>query len=539
MIFKLPVGRSIKFSKTALFGLLFVFSAFLCGMQQPPSPSPKGKKSLFMEYADSTVFDRESNPDIHILLGNVRFRHDSAYMFCDSAYYYAADNSLVAFANVHIKQGDTLDIYGSYLNYDGDLNLAQMRENVRMESNSQTLFTDNLDYDRNLNLGYFFDGGLLVDSLNELRSNQGQYSPATKIATFKGNVTLTNPQFVLKSDTLLYNTDDKTVNIVSPTVIESDSGIIRSSRGWYNTETEKSTLYDRSLIISKDGSKTMTADTLFYNRALGFGEAFGNMVLNDTVRKGILTGNYGFSDERNDLAFATDSAQFIEYSQKDSLFLHADTLFAQNFDSIRELRAYHGVRFYRIDLQGVCDSLFFSTRDSTLRLITNPVLRNTGYQITGDTINILFNDSTIERVNVINRSFAIEEKDATYFNQIKGRNLTAFFDAGELLRIDIEGNTESIYYPIEEKKTEYIGRNKTESPNMTVYIKNRKPVKIWWGPEPKAEMLPIPDLNPEQKFLKDFVNFNYLRPKDKTEIFIETKMKAEDVPTAPRRRRGR
>ena len=33
-----------------------------------------------------------------------------------------------------------------------------------------------------------------------------------------------------------------------------------------------------------------------------------------------------------------------------------------------------GVRFYRADLQGVCDSLRFTERDSTLRMFINPVV---------------------------------------------------------------------------------------------------------------------------------------------------------------------
>jgi hypothetical protein len=164
------------------------------------------------------------------------------------------------------------------------------------------------------------------------------------------------------------------------------------------------------------------------------------------------------------------------------------------------------------------------------------VLWNTGYQLTGDTIKVLFNDSTVERVNVLNRSFAIEEKDTTYFNQIKGKNLTAFFMGGELYKIAVEGNTESIYYPIEEKGTEFAGRNKTESTYMTIWIKDRKPVRIKWEPQPKAEMLPLPDLNPEQKFLKDFVDYNYLRPKNREDIFTKTAMKTEDIPM-PRRHR--
>lgn len=534
-IFKQKVGSLNKIPKTALFCLLFIFSVVLVGMQQnPAAPPQKGKTKVTMEYADSTVFQKDNNPDIHVMRGNVKFRHDSTYLFCDSAYYYETNNSLEAFGNVRIEQGDTLFIYGDYLIYEGNLNLAKMRESVRMENQNMTLFTDNLDFDRNLNLGYFFDGGMLVDSINELTSIYGQYSPHTKTAVFKEKVVLTNPQFVLNSDTLEYNTMDKVATIVGPTVIEADSGTIHSTRGWYNTETEQSTLYDRSVVTSKDKTKTMTADTLFYNRQTGFGEAFSHMVLNDTVKKMILTGNYGYYDENTDFTFATDSAQFIEYSQKDSLFLHGDTLQMQTLGEERELKAFYGVRFYRVDLQGVCDSLQFNTKDSTLYLHKNPILWNTGYQISGDTIKILFNDSTVERVDVLERSFAIEEKDTTYFNQVKGKNLTAFFTGGELSQIDIEGNTESIYYHMEEKGLESLELNKTESMYMTIWIKNRKASRIKWMPEPKGDMIPVPDLKPEQKFLKDFVNYNYLRPKDKEDIYNPTVLKTEDIP-APRR----
>jgi lipopolysaccharide export system protein LptA len=505
--------------------------------QAPPSPLQEGKKTkVIMEYADSTVFEKDNNPDIHVMRGNVRFRHDSAFLYCDSAYFYEKDNSLEAFNNVRIEQGDTLSIYGNYLIYEGNLNLAKMRENVRMYNRNNTLFTDNLDYDRNRNLGYFFDGGMLVDSVNELTSVYGEYSPTTKMASFNKEVTLTNPQFILHSDTLLYNTSNRMATIVGPTVIEADSGTIHSSRGHYNTETEEATLYDRSIVTSKDKTQTMTADTLFYNRNTGFGEAFGHMILNDTVKKIILMGNYGYFDDVRKWAFATDSAQCIEYSYADSLFLHADTLQMLTIGEERELKAFYGVRIYRVDLQGVCDSLQFNTNDSMLYLTKNPILWNTGYQLTGDTIKVLFNDSTIEHVDVIDRAFAVEERDTTYFNQVKGRNLAAFFAGGELYRIDIEGNTESIYYPIEEKGVEYIGRNKTESAYMTIYIESRQPVKIVWPSATTAELLPIPDLNPEQKFLKDFVNYNYLRPKSKEDIFTQTAIKVEDIP-APRKHR--
>ena len=536
VIFKQRAGFVNKFPKTLLFCLFFLFFTMWMGFSSAQQVR-QGTK-VFMEYADSTIFEKDNNPDIHIMRGNVRFRHDSTFLYCDSSYFYEKDNSLEAFGNVRIEQGDTLFIYGNYSIYDGNLNLAKMRENVRMENRDVTLFTDFLDYDRNRNLGYFFDGGMLVDSINELTSIYGQYSPDTKMAFFKDSVTLTNPQFVLTSDTLNYNTEDRVAIIVSPTMVVSDSGTIYSSHGIYNTLTDESTLYDRSIVVSNDKTKTMTADTLLYNRASGFGEAFGNMVLNDTVKKIILMGDYGYYDELTNFAFATDSAQVIEYSQADSLFAHADTIMMQTIGEERDIKAFYGVRIYRSDMQGVCDSLQFNTIDSTLYMYKTPILWNTGYQITGDSIRVLFNDSTIEHVKVIDRAFAIEKKDTTYYNQIKGRYLDAFFTAGELERVEVVGAVESIYYLIESNGLEFLGRNKTESMYMTVFVRDRKPVKIIWKPDNKGETLPIPDLTPESKFLKDFVDYDYLRPKSKEDIFIKTAMKAEDVP-APRRVRTR
>jgi hypothetical protein len=231
----------------------------------------------------------------------------------------------------------------------------------------------------------------------------------------------------------------------------------------------------------------------------------------------------------------------IEYSQKDSLFAHSDTMMMTTIGEEREIKAYYGVRFYRADLQGVCDSLLFNTADSNLNMYKKPILLNTGYQMNGDTIKILFNDSTIERMNVLRYAFAIQELesaiDSSYFNQLKGKNLTAYFYGGEIYKMYVDGNAESIYYPIDEKDGSFIGLFKSVSSYINFDVKNRKPTRIVWYPEPDCNILPIPDLKPDDKFLKDFINYDYLRPKNKEGIFLEVKMKEEDVPQ-PRRVRG-
>lgn len=483
---------------------------------------------IHLEHADTVSFDQEVNADVQFLEGNVIFRHDSSYMFCDSAYFFETTNSLEAFSNVRMEQGDTLFVYGNYLFYDGNTEIAYLRENVRMENGQVTLFTDSLNYERIPDIGYYFDGGLIVDSLNQLSSFYGQYSPGTKLAIFNDSVRLENPNFTLYSDTLHYDTQSKIATILGPSVIVSDSGTIHSSRGWYNTETDVALLLDRSEVFS--GDRVLSGDSISYSRDGGVGEAFGNMCLQDTARKVTLEGQYGYYNERTGYAFATDSARALEYSQKDTLYLHADTLEMITIDSTaREIKAFYGVRFYRTDMQGVCDSMQFNTRDSILYMYKEPVLWNQQYQLYGDTIVVYMNDSTIDYAHVIQFAFAAEHLDSTYYNQLKGNDLKAYFEGQAVRQIDVEGNAESIYYPLDGDGAK-IGLNETKSGFLTIWLKDNKldKLKIW--PSPQGNLIPIPDLKPEQKTLKDFYWFDYLRPKNKNDIYQVVKRKVDETP---------
>lgn len=489
---------------------------------------PPKKTKVYLIHSNTLSFDKAVKPDAQILNGDVCFRHDSSYMYCDSAYFFEQTNSLEAFSNVRMEQGDTLFVYGDYLFYDGNTQVAYLRENVRMENGQVTLFTDSLNYERISNIGYYFEGGLIVDSLNQLSSFYGQYSPETKLAVFNDSVQVENPDFTLYSDTLHYDTESKVATILGPSVIVSDSGTIHTSRGWYDTVNNTSLLLDQSQVES--GEKILIGDSIFYNRDTGMGEVYGNMSLIDTAQHVTLQGEYGYYNEQTGYAFATDSARFLEYSQGDTLFLHADTLQMVTVDSVyREIKAYYGVRFYRIDMQGVCDSMQFNTRDSVLYMYTEPVLWNEQYQLYGDTIAIYMNDSTIEYAHVIQFAFAAQHVDSSYYNQLKGNDLKAYFEGQAVHQIDVAGNAESIFYPLE-KDGAKVGMNETKSGFLTIWVKDNKldKLKIW--PSPVGSMTPIPDLKPDQKMLKDFYWFDYLRPKNRDDIYEVVKRKATESP---------
>lgn len=500
---------------------------------QPKQPNGKEPNRIHLLHANTLEFDKDVNPDFQILRGDVRFRQDSAYMYCDSAYFYEATNSLDAFGNVRMEQGDTLFIRnGDVLFYNGNTGLARLRgDGVQMINRADTLTSDSLNYDRVLNVGYFFDGGVITDPENRLSSRYGEYNPDTKLAVFKDDVKLVNPKYVLTSDTLQYYTSTGIAYIVGPSKIVSDSNTIVSDYGWYDTRADLAMLLDRSTLYS--GSQTLTGDTLYYNRKSGYGEVFGNMVMNDTVRKLMLEGNYGFYNELTEYAFVSQRPLAVEYSSGDSLFLHADTLKSVVVDSCRQLEAYYGVRFYRSDLQGVCDSLKYSTADSTLVMYTNPVVWNLNYQIYGDTIFVTMNDSTIRHALIKDFAFLTQWKEGSYYDQLSGKEMNAYFVDGELDMMRMDGNVETIFYPEESDKS-LIGLNKAESSYLQAWFVDRKIDKISMWPKVTGSLTPIPKLSPEILYLANFHWYDELRPKSKDDIYRLVKMSAEEAVTNTR-----
>jgi len=503
-------------------GLLCLFGVCLLSAQDKKKEPEKKKTRVDLLYADEAQADKLLRPDVQVLIGSVKLRHDSMYMYCDSALIYEKTNSVEAFDNVRMEQGDTLFIYGDYLYYDGIAQLAMLRGNVRMINRNTTLTTDSLNYDRLYNLGYYFDGGTLTDEENVLTSEWGEYSPATKLSVFNHDVKLVNPQFVLTSDTLKYSTLTKIATILGPSDIVSDKNHIYSERGIYNTTTEQAELLDRS-ILTNEGKK-LTGDSLFYDRILGYGEAFDNVQMNDTVNRNMLTGNYCFYNELTGSALATQRAVAIDYSQGDSLFMHGDTLrlltYNMNTDSMfREMRVYHKVRAYRTDVQAVCDSLVYNSKDSCMTMYTDPILWHGSQQLLGEEIKVYMNDSTIDWAHIINQALAVEQKDSIHYNQVAGKEMKAFFAEGDMRQVDVNGNVLVVFYPIDDKDSTMIGLNSSEGSFLRMLLKERRMEKGAFIGKANGTLYPMDQIPAEKYKLPSFVWFDYIRPRNKEDIF--------------------
>lgn len=482
---------------------------------------------VFLEHADRLSLDSR-NPDYQVLNGNVLFRRGDMFMSCDSAYFYDKIGSLQAFGSVKMEQGDTLFVFADELNYDGTTELAILYANpgkkVRLINRDVKLETDIFQYDMGIDLGYYEVGGVLTDKQNRLESLQGEYSPTTKDAVFSTGVVLTSPSendtLKMYTDTLLYSTATHIAEIICPTEIVGKDGVIYSSSGIYNTDTGISDLYDRSTVKTSNGN-TLTGDTLFYDRNKGYGEAFGDMVLVDSAHQSTLKGDYGFYNELTDSAFVTGRALAMEYSRVDTLFMHGDTIQAYTFheDSTHVTNVYHKVRFWRVDVQGICDSLSFHERDSVLYMYRHPIVWSGKRQIFGNEINLHLNDSTVDWALLPDFGFMAEHVEEELYNQLSGKVMKAFFEDSDLKHLDVDGNVIAIMVPQENDST-YNKIVNMESSFLKADFNKRAIERAVIWPEVTGNVTPLFLAKKSIFYQPKFKWYESVRPKDKDDIFV-------------------
>ena len=479
---------------------------------------------VYLVHSNTLSYDQRKNPDAQILCGNVEFFHQGAKLFCDSAHFYEGTNSFEAFGNVKMYQGDTLSLFSDYAFYDGNEQMAMSRYNVVLKHRESTLYTDSLNYDRLYSVGYFFEGGRLVDKDATLTADWGEYNTGKKLAAFHYNVVLNDDKFNLITDTLYYNTSLSEAHVVGASEITSGKSNIYSDDGFYNTQTERARLFNRSVV--KNEGKIIIADTIYHDAKLKTSEALWNVEYTDTVNKNVMTCDYCWYDDSVGYAMATKKAVAIDYSQGDSLYMHADTFklytYNINTDSVyRTVHAYNKVRAYRTDVQAVCDSLVFISKDSCMTMYRDPIVWNYSQQLLGETIKIYMKDSTIERAHVIEQALSVEQQqtDTTRYNQVASKEMLAYFEKGEIVRADAVDNVQVIYFIIDDSDSSFIAQNNLETTELKLFMENRK-MKRMWAPKSEGVMYPMSQIPPEKKFLDSFAWFDYVRPLNKDDIFV-------------------
>ena len=502
-----------------IYVILFLTCMHLTSYAQTP-------KKIKLVKADAIEYDMRLVKAQRVV-GSVIFEHEGTRMFCDSAWLYEEENRLKAFGKVRINDPKGMSLTGDELDYNGNERLAEIRKDVIMRDGDMTLTTDQVQYQLDERQASYYGGGKIVSQVNQnvLTSKSGFYFATEKVFHFKKDVKLVNPKYTMYTDTLHYHSYNEQAYFLGPTTIVSDENKIYCENGWYDTKKDRARFGENAKIWTSE--QILSSDSLYYDRTKGLGEAFRNVVIEDTINKIQIRGDYGRYLELQDESYVTGKALMEQYFIKDTLTMHADTLrmLPDTLDK-RRILAYHGVRMFKPDMQGICDSLSYSEADSTMSMFYEPVLWSEENQISGTQIDLLAYEGHIDKMFIVEKSFIISQTDSVHYNQIKGREMIGYFTNNELRRVSVHGNGEAIYYATEESgdttgtaPVEIIGVNKGACSNIVIYIKDREIHRVNFITKPDNKFYPLDKIPAEELILKDFLWIDDKRPMSAKDLF--------------------
>lgn len=499
----------LRFLRHILSAVLLL--AFTAGMAQRSAP--------IRCTADLLQFDNNLYPDAQMFTGNVVFSHEGSVGYADTVFYYEKANRMEAFGKeVIIHVNDSVHLYGHSLRYDGVLREAVLDGNVMLFDNHSVLYTDLLTFYREEQYAFYDCGGRIENDSAVLTSQCGYYYTNTCDAYFRRNVHVQHPDFTLDADTLRYNTQQEKVYFLGPTSMRSDSNSIFCEMGWYAIRTEEAELYSRPRIHT--ARQFLTADTLYFDNRNDAARAWSNVFFADTIEKHYVTGDYMKYCGKGAYVYVTQKALAVYVQQKDSLFLHADTLWV-NLDSNRHLHSaacYPKVRFFHREFQGRCGRLSYSHTDSIAEMLDAPIVWMDSNQLLADTFRLFMSNGELKEAHLLNHAFFAQNVlDEAHFNQIKGQSMYMYIKNDNLDYMWVYPDAVCFYY-IEDKDSALIGVHQASAEKMRVTFDSNEISNIVFYSKIKGTV--GPEGGEEKNRLPGFQWLGIHRPGDRESIFI-------------------
>ncbi len=532
-----------------------------CLFAQQSVDSAGNSKEIKILQSQKLIHQSIKDTSYQSFVGNVILQQEKTLFYCDSAVINQNANVMQAYGHVHINNNDSINIYSDYLKYIGNEKKAYLNDNVVLTDGKGTLTTPSLEYDMNTKLGTYLKSGKLVDNKTVITSTEGYYYGETKDAYFKKKVVLIDPQYTIRTDTLIYNTYADSAIFTVPTIITAGSGKkILTSEGFYATKSKHSYFGNRSVL--QDSSTFLIADSVANNDSTGFGEAHGNVIYRDTAEGITILANDLKTNRKTSAFLATEKPVMIIKQKGDSIFIAADTLYSGKLSQLRKsttvpfiitdtfarapdsaalsiyikrtdslnrvdtgrdrfFEAYYHVRIFSDSMQAVCDSLFYSSEDSAFRMFTQPIVWGQENQITGDTIYLFTQNKKPRQVFVYFDAMAISNAGHDFYNQVRGRTLTGYFKDGNIDFMHVKGTqAESIYYA-QDDHNKFIGVNKATADVIDMYFNDRKPYKVAMRNNLAGTSYPMKQVSQEEMKLKGFKWQESRRPKSKEELLAK------------------
>lgn len=512
--------------------LILLFSGIVALAQE--------KEVITIEYAGTGYTDPNIKEGGKVFLRDksqqVHFIHKGVDMWCDKAIYYEDQDFIEAFSNVLVRQGDSINMVAKYVEYSGITQLAIASGDVVLTEPQSVLSTDTLYFDRIKQQAFYKTRGKVVrDTSGTITSQIGRYYLNARKYQFIQDVELVNPDYTLNTERLDFFPDTGYAYLFGPSTIVGEGSKVYTERGFYNTKNDTGH-FQRNARVDYD-NRTVEGDSIYFDRTKNFASATNNITVTDTINNSIVKGHYAEVWRNQDSVFITKRALAITLQEKDSVYVHADTLMVTGKQDNRITRAYYNVRLYKSDLAGKSDSIHINHNTGLTQMINlsrfsssdafatarKPVLWNMGNQMTGDTIHLISNVKTekLDSLKVFNNAFLVSNDTLSEdgYNQIKGQRLIGLFRDNELYNVDIIKNAEVIYYS-RNSENELVGINKSKSGSINIQIEEQEIQEIRLINQIDGELYPESKFPRSGKRLRGFDWRGEEQPKSVEDLFI-------------------
>ena len=497
-------------------------------------------------YADSLFYN--GNNKIADLFGNVSLTNKGQQLFTDQLRY-NLETKVATYYTGATLTSDSTQLTSRRGYYYVDLDEAYFKDTVYVVNEKFSMVCDTLKYNLNTKTATFLGPTRIDQNKSKIYCESGFYNTETRNAKLFDNAQFIKEDQQGTSDTIVYDgilkevilkgnakfkENDKKAN-ADQIIYEEETEITRmEGNAVYDSETQhiesdiirydkkKATYITEGRSTVVDGTSVLKADSINFDDEKGLGYAQGNVVWVDTAENITIVCEEADYNKETDYILARGGRPLlITLVDDDSLFMTSDTLVslrAQPGDSLRTLRAYKDVRIFKSDLQGICDSLEYSTADSVFYFYQDPIIWSDTTQFMADTMQIQMKDNKMDKIFLQDKSFIINSPDEVFFNQIKGKQITAYFKDDDLRLMEVEGSAETIYYILDEEDA-YIGANKTICSEMLLYFGDNKVESIHYYNKPTGNYTPLDKVNPGDFYLAGFKWEIKSKPKSLDDLF--------------------
>lgn len=486
-----------------------------------------GEKSLFTDYLQYDLSTKLGTYTQGALLtdGETQLRSKRGYYYVDEHKIYFKDSVVVLGPDFSLK-ADTLI-------FDTDTHIVDFAGPTLMVNGENKVYCEAGFYDTENNLGVFREQAQFMNGEQKGRADEITYDGQNREYILTGNAMYEKESRLAKGDVIRYDAANDQVYLMGNAYFRDSTRLIVADTILY--DSAKETYSTRGQAVIHDEEKILKAEQIDFDEETGMGIAHGGVVWQDTVANmSILCRDAVYRKEDNYLKASGGEygrPMMVSLIDGDSLYIAADTLYSYELtDSISEnktsiLLGYHDVRLFKSNLQAVCDSMVYHSADSLFHFYDDPIMWSDTSQFIADTMSMRLSNNSLEKVFLRRDAFILNSPDEIYFNQIKGKDITASFDSSELKKMYVIGNAETIYYALDEAG-KYVGVNSTQCSEMELYFDHNSVEKIKFFAQPQSELLPMDKVDHEKIKLKGFSWETDRRPKSVMDLFSEKQERA-------------